>query len=1634
MNGDGDTEGIGETTITGGDNMYHITVRATEQMTGGTDHRALSSQTHVTVMVTDVNEPGALTMNRLQPEVGTVIAAILDDPDGDEDVHGAVGTGDDQVTLGWQWYVSKVQDPVAHAESHWTTATGPGNATATYTPAGDRVTDTTSTAIDEGRYLRAVVKYLDMGMEDTDADVTPQMVRKEIAVSANPVRMEVTSDLDRVENPENGSPGFSPAGDYTRIVPESMAKGMPVGAPVVAVDPNDDTLTYELDDDRDADAADRSGDVGHFSIDMATGYITVEESLDYDNSSDGGEYTFYVRAIDPSGETAEVMVTVIAADANDRPVIMGSSAADATGPTPAAPSELRVNELDGDEEDTFNGGSDMLMMGKTGSGLGAKNVFTAMDEDARGQISWEIEGEDVDDFVLSSSRLVGPDEPISLMFRNPPDHEVPTDANRDNVYKVTLIARDSHGAADSRSLTIFVDNVEEMGKAALSEEQPLIGQSIAAAVEDPDSSLAIATWQWMRATSTDSAFNVIPGATSASYTPVEDDSGHYLRAYATYTDSTSNADDPDTNTIDERTQKLDGGATVPREPTMEDGSETDSDRLYRVMVASDYAVRAEQSPSGTVATPHFAIANHDRTVVENAEVGTIVGAPVQVVPELDDKGNPKTDFEYDLDATITGDSRYFAIETDTGQIRVGEVDFANPLPRAEVSPVPSGASSPDMDDPILDYENVNTFTLIVTAEDASDSSRKAMATVTVSLVNLNERPYFDRVSREAAAEPRMYGEQRTNAVVSLAVVEPDGHELRWELTGPDASDFMIADAEDIDDGRDRVQLMFKSQPDYEKGEGSATTTVAGDTYMVTVRATEMTAVGGGPAMAAELSVTVRVTNANEAGTVDFNLLQPEVNSEITATTTDIDGVSGAVTYTWYRSKVANPNRNIDADDNLGSEWEQLLTGTSGAGNMTYRPQGVVQADDGSATGTAVDEDRYLLAKSSYEDGSGTATAAFGITAYPVRPDVSSTLNNSPDFNAGTADITVPENTAVGMPVGDPVDVDSNEDGDVLTYELVTDSTDNPDADAEDAGFFSIDKATGQITVKKMLSAEMTDRRDYTVIPAPTAGMYVVVVRATDPSGETTNGEDRDDITVTITAADINEAPSVSGMAELKTNEASSSDNNYYVGLGNTAGADGTIAPNATTGNLYHSLDEDGVDLATWSEPIAGPDGALFEYSTSEHGIGRRLHFVTPPDFEDPKDANRDNVYEITMMVSDRSGAVGQKFVRITVMNVDEQGTLTLSPEQPREGVPVVATLTDPDGVVSITDWEWFATSSRSSADAVRVSGKSMSEYTGRVGNFIWARARYRDGASVENDPVTALDERNDSSTTTNQIEQHKFQYLDENESPDRSDTLFYNSDEAIGEGTENAVQANPDPENRSDKPTGGVETFELTVYENMPSTGYVGVPLPDLGTRSEIGGPDGTTFVFAEDMDDNGYAYYDSVLAPLSDIEDDKSGQLAAAVVTHFDYEAEKNTYTIEVTDPDSQVDVSTYRITIMVIDVNEPPTPPSELRSPPVLNTAPDFGATSTTRVVAEDALPGTKIGEPVAAMDADRGDQDTLVYTLGGADAASFTIDSATGQLMTSATLDYETKSEYMVEVTATDDDNATATIMVTVVVHTN
>ncbi len=139
------------------------------------------------------------------------------------------------------------------------------------------------------------------------------------------------------------------------------------------------------------------------------------------------------------------------------------------------------------------------------------------------------------------------------------------------------------------------------------------------------------------------------------------------------------------------------------------------------------------------------------------------------------------------------------------------------------------------------------------------------------------------------------------------------------------------------------------------------------------------------------------------------------------------------------------------------------------------------------------------------------------------------------------------------------------------------------------------------------------------------------------------------------------------------------------------------------------------------------------------------------------------------------------------------------------------------------------------------------------------------------------------------------------------------------------------------------------------------------------------------------------------------SGQLQTRAP--LDYE-KKNTYAVTVIVSDGSA-TDTISVTIDVIDEEE--------------NNAPVFvEGSGTERSIPENTPAGRNIGSPVTATDED---EDVLTYSLSGADAASFGIVSATGQLRTRAPLDYEKKNTYSVAVLVSDGRGGTDSIGVAI-----
>ena len=1397
-NGNGDTTDAGDEAVS--DNVYHITVRATEQTGAGTG-RALSTTTDITVTVSNVEEPGVVDVKWLQPQVAESIPATLTDPDGATTLTGTVGN----TTLGWQWYVSKVQVPVASNPAHWVEAGAATSTEESYTP----------DAADVGKFLRAEATYTDPHSGDP-ATTT----KTAVGVSDYPVE---TAPAD------NGSPGFNLNNPATDL-PESTPVGNDVRGAVTASDEDHDVLTYELV----AAPTPNDGDVEFFAIDKRTGQITVARRLDFDGNPDrdnpNGEYIFVVRATDPSGDFDDQPLTITATEANDKPQIRAYPLDVSVDPV-SAKAELMVME-------------DQRFPVDEDSAATNDSVYTAYDQDRSDNITWSLGGEDADNFELTDQGVTGAGDPRRLQFKEAPDYETPDDANRDSVYKVMVIATDDSrqgrpSLMATRLVTVFVNNMPEKGELTLTglpaEDQPDAGQpyvdeAITAVLEDLDEGVAIITWQWSMSETDDGTFIAITGATSAAYTPQEGDEGMFLRAVVSYTDTLSQEDDQEgTPQLDERVQKLLDTDVTPKDPTVS------GDLLYTEEATTAHAVvmRSEDdggNGGGPMATgPSFPTASVNRTVAENARVGDYVGAPVVATG---------ADLTY---AFASGDIAYFVIDPATGQIKVRAMTPGGPRPT-------------------LDYETRNSYTVTVTATNAAGET--ANIRVDIGLTNVNEAPFFHEGSRGPVPDLLLsreeeHPENSMAAVATYVATDPEGAQIRWSVSGTDAADFTIRGG----------ALRFSTPPDFESptdrahdannnrnidSDEEADNAIRQNTYQVTVTATEA---GTGPNKSTELNVTVTVTNVNEDGAVDINWLQPEDGTALTASVTDPDGPSTGLainaTWTWQRSKVADP------DEDAEEEWDDI----TGANNATYEP-------------TADDVDKYLRAEASYEDGANDVTdedtrIVVAKSANKVRADVDDDTNNSPDFGfAENGMRTVLENTPLGGPVGAPVDIDEEHDNDILTYELVR-SVSPPEGHTgvviEDLDFFRIDKATGQLRVRRALSHEQTDGRDYTGATPPTAGTYTVVVRATDPSGEA-NDDNRDDIVVTITATDVNEAPRITaGFFELVIDEENSVTGDF-IGLPNpdtqVPGAEDPDYPDGPNNenyrgdpdkNLYQKTNEDADDAPSWR--LDGPDASHFKFSTPGDGIGRRIHFVNAPDYEMPLDADRDNVYEVMVVVVDNSpeSLEGSRRVRVVVENVDETGSLDVAPEQPSLGAAVTATLTDPDGIMTtpagdtVTSWQWYwtdsdvpiaidgvgdITSPTGTDEAGAIEDATTDSYTpggDDVGRYLHVRVTYRDRQNREDDPITTTDERDVAPADA-----------------DRS--LIAKTDFAVKRA---AIGPGGDPGAGNDAPVFNPASITINVDENIPSTGYVGARVvatdESVATLTyDLGGPNANNFALAD--------------------------------------------------------------------------------------------------------------------------------------------------------------------------------------------
>lgn len=169
---------------------------------------------------------------------------------------------------------------------------------------------------------------------------------------------------------------------------------------------------------------------------------------------------------------------------------------------------------------------------------------------------------------------------------------------------------------------------------------------------------------------------------------------------------------------------------------------------------------------------------------------------------------------------------------------------------------------------------------------------------------------------------------------------------------------------------------------------------------------------------------------------------------------------------------------------------------------------------------------------------------------------------------------------------------------------------------------------------------------------------------------------------------------------------------FYLEIGGLAAR--SVAENTTAVTTVAASDPDAGDTLSYSI-VGGADAALF---TIDANTGA-LTFLTAPDFEAPADAGGDNVYDVTVQVSDGNGGTDTQAIAVTVTDVDEIGPTLLSivatDNTPTNASVVHYTVTFSE-VVTGVDASQFALNSSgvsgaSIAGVTEVTGSGGTQYT-----------------------------------------------------------------------------------------------------------------------------------------------------------------------------------------------------------------------------------------------------------------------------------------------------------------------------------
>ena len=656
------------------------------------------------------------------------------------------------------------------------------------------------------------------------------------------------------------------------------------------------------------------------------------------------------------------------------------------------------------------------------------------------------------------------------------------------------------------------------------------------------------------------------------------------------------------------------------------------------------------------------------------------------------------------------------------------------------------------------------------------------------------------------------------------------------------------------------------------------------------------------------NVTVQVTDGTLTDTQAIAVTVTPVTDNTPTITSNGGGASAAVNVAENSTAVTTVNAS-DADLPAETLTYSISGGADAAKFAINSSTGVLTfalAPD-FETPTDVGTDNIYNVTVQVSDGTLTDTQAIAVTVTPVTDNTPTITSNG---GGASAAVNVAENSTAVTTV---TAADADLPAETLTYSI---------SGGADAAKFAINSSTGVLTFATAPDFE-------TPTDSGTDNVYNVTVQVSDGTLTDTQA-----IAVTVTPVTDN-APTITSN-------------------GGGVSAAINVAENTTAITTVTATDPD-LPAQTLTYSISGgADATKFAINAST-GV---LTFVSTPDFETPTDIGTDNVYDVTVQVSDGT-LIDTQAIAVTVTAGNDN-------------TPVVTPAQSFNVSESATNGTSLGTVVASDADA----GTTFSNWTITGGNAAGVF-----GINAATGELTIVDRTN----------------------LDFETTPGYVLSVTVSDGVN----------------TSSVETVAITVLDQNDETPVV---TPGQSFNVSESATNGTSLgtVVASDADAgttfSNWTITGGNAAGVFGINA-ATGELTIVDRTNLDFETTPS-YVLSVTVSDGVNTSSVETVAITVLDQND---------ETPVVTPSQSFN-------VSESATNGTPLGTVVATdADADAGTTFTNWTITGGNAAGVFGINAATGALtvVDRTSLNFETTPSYVLSVTVSDGVNTSSveTIAITV-----